>query len=200
MCPCAATSFPLSFHHTPCRYHKAKAHKQRQLVKRYLAGKTKWKAAVQKRFCEQLAARNYGLQQLAAHDAAVLPTIVSPCRVPPSESKAAVVESLHVPASPKKSTPIKPPLSPGTCTKIANSRAAAEARRAARMLEEAERGACLLCGASLTVLDTENMCADCQHASCALRTIEDENVVVASPPAAPKKTNRATKKPKVYDV
>jgi hypothetical protein len=73
VCPCAPTSFPLSFHHTPCRLRVAKIHKtkieNKKLVKKYLADKARY-----------LARQAKYLRASAAHDdqsTAVFVSVVS---------------------------------------------------------------------------------------------------------------------------
>jgi hypothetical protein len=160
VCPCASTSFPLSFHlthHTPCRLRLAKIHKHKRLVKKYLLGKAK--------YLQKLARKAKYPRASAAHDdqsTAVFVSVVS--------SDSEVLESpscndtSKVPESPVRITPIKPMkplvLSPNTCTKIADNKAAALARRAA---VEASRK-CAICTAILSVQHLEDLCAICTQA------------------------------------
>ena len=147
MCPCAPTSFPLSFHHTPCRLRVAKIHKtkieNKKLVKKYLADKARY-----------LARQAKYLRASAAHDdqsTAVLVSSDSEVHESPSCN-----DTSKVPESPIK--PMKPlVLSPNTCTKIADNKAAALARRAA---VEASRK-CAICAAILSIQHLEDLCAIC---------------------------------------
>ena len=145
MCPCAPTPFPLSIHHTPCRLRKAKAHKHKELVKRYWAGKAKY------------------LARKAKYQAIVSPSITAAEAAVASAPIVPPHERIEVHESPVR-TPIKPTksqlLSPSTCTKIATSKAAALARKAAI---EAEAGLkCAICDVSITVQNSEdNVCTSC---------------------------------------
>ena len=145
MCPCAPTPFPLSIHHTPCRLRKAKAHKHKELVKRYWAGKAKY------------------LARKAKYQAIVSPSITAAEAAVASATIVLPSETVEVPESPVR-TPIKPTkpqlLSPSTCAKIATSKAAALARKAAI---EAEAGLkCAICDVSITVQNSEdNVCTSC---------------------------------------
>ena len=133
MCPCAPTPFPLSIHHTPCRLRKAKAHKHKELVKRYFARKARW------------------LVGKANLSEAVEETV----EVSSDESEAQVHES------PERTTPIKPIpaplLSPATSTKIAKNKAAALERRAA--IEAGLK--CAICAVILSVQNSDKLCASC---------------------------------------
>jgi hypothetical protein len=138
VCPCAPTSFPLSSH-TPCRLRKAKAHENKKLVKRYLAGKAKY------------------LARKAKYQAGpTVQAIVSPSITP---SEAALAEVIEVPESPVR-TPVKSSqlLSPSTCAKIATSKANALARKAA--IEAGLK--CALCAEDITVQNSkDNLCTSC---------------------------------------
>ena len=146
MCPCAPTSFPLSFHHTPCRLRVAKIHKtkieNKKLVKKYLADKARY-----------LARQAKYLRASAAHDdqsTAVLVSSDSEVHESPSCN-----DTSKVPESPVRITPLV--LSPNTCTKIADNKAAALARRAA---VEASRK-CAICASILSIQHLEDLCAIC---------------------------------------
>ena len=139
MCPCAPTSFPLSSHHTPCRLRKAKAHENKKLVKRYLAGKAKY------------LARKAKYQAGPTVQAIVSPSITA--------SEAALAEVVEVPESPVR-TPVKSYqlLSPSTCAKIATSKANALARKAA--IEAGLK--CAICAVDITVQNSkDNLCTSC---------------------------------------
>ena len=118
-------------------FRKAKAHENKKLVKRYLAGKAKY------------------LARKAKYQAIVSPSITA--------SEAALASATIAPESPVR-TPIKPTkpqlLSPSTCAKIATSRAAALARKA---VIEAEAGLkCAICAVDITVQNSEdNLCTSC---------------------------------------
>ena len=199
VCPCAPTPFPLSFHHTPCRYRKAKSHKHKQMVKKYVDGKTRYLAAV---------------KQSAAQSAEVLPTMVSPSItaseaayespfiVPPSytisEAKAAFVAHLAAFASPMSPIQKRAELSPRTVNKIADSKAAAEARNEARIARLSNVPACLivtnvkecsLCHVVLNVACTDSLCSECIRLALASPPAAAGNVT--SPPAAPIKRSKS---------
>ena len=145
MCPCAPTPFPLSIHHTPCRLRKAKAHKHKELVKRYFARKARWLVG------------KANLSEAVEETVEVSEAVEETVEVSSDESEAQVHES-------PVRTPIKPTkpqlLSPSTCAKIATSKAAALARKAAI---EAEAGLkCAICDVSITVQNSEdNVCTSC---------------------------------------
>jgi hypothetical protein len=187
VCPCAPTSFPLSFHHTPCRLRIAKAHQNKQLVKRYLARKARY------------------LDGKAASEAAVASATI----VPPHEL-------VVVPESPVR-TPIKPTksqlLSPSTCCKIAENKAAALARRAA--LETAastcvQTGLCVTCDQPCG----DTMCAQCQmdvlampspkRADAPKSPVPIDKMRRKNPPSKKRDDaqviKRLTKAPKIFDV
>ena len=146
-----------SFHNTPCRLRLAKIHKHKRLVKKYLLGKAK--------YLQKLARKAKCPWASAAHDdqsTAVLPGTVD---VSSDESEVPesppCIDTSQVLESPVRITPIKPMkhlvLSPNTCTKIADNKAAALARRAA---VEASRK-CAICAAILSIQHLEDLCAIC---------------------------------------
>jgi hypothetical protein len=131
------------------------------LVKKYLLGKAK--------YLQKLARKAKCPWASAAHDdqsTAVLPGTVD---VSSDESEVPesppCIDTSQVLESPVRITPIKPMkhlvLSPNTCTKIADNKAAALARRAA--LETAAPGLkCALCAEDITVQNSkDNLCTSC---------------------------------------
>ena len=193
-----------SFHHTPCRLRLAKIHKHKRLVKKYLLGKAKcpWASA--------------------AHDdqsTAVLPGTVDvssdESEVPESPS---CIDTSQIPESPVRITPIKPMkhlvLSPkNTCTKIADNKAAALARRAA--LETAaptcvQTGLCVTCDQPCG----DTMCAQCQmdvlampspkRADAPKSPVPIDKMRRKNPPSKKRDDaqviKRLTKAPKIFDV
>jgi hypothetical protein len=152
--PLTPTSFPLSFHHTPCRLRIVKAHKHKKWVKRYLARKARYLDGKAK---HQASLAAHGNQSTAVLSEAVEETV----DVSSDESKASRNQTSQVPESPVRIKPIKPItallLSPDTCIKIANKKAAALKRRAA--IEAGLK--CAICEAILSVQDSDQLCADC---------------------------------------
>lgn len=202
-----------SFHHTPCRLRLAKIHKHKRLVKKYLLGKAK--------YLQKLARKAKCPWESAAHDdqsTAVLPGTVDvssdESEVPGSPS---CIDTSQVPESPVRITPIKPMkhlvLSPNTCTKIADNKAAALARRAA--LETAaptcvQTGLCVTCDQPCG----DTMCAQCQmdvlampspkRADAPKSPVPIDKMRRKNPPSKKRDDaqviKRLTKAPKIFDV
>ena len=148
---------------------QAKAHKHKQLVKKYLASKARY-----------LARKAKYEAALAAHDFQSTAVLSGTVDVSSDESEASetnhgpsCIETSQVPESPVRITPIKPIqhllLSPNTCTKIANNKAAALARRAAieagRVLVYSKlKPKCAICADILSVQNSDssdNLCTSC---------------------------------------
>ncbi len=131
-----------------------KAHKHKQLVKRYLARKARYLNGKAK---YQAALAAHGNQSTGVLSEAVEETV----DVSSDESEASRNVTSQVPESPVRITPIEPIttllLSPDTCIKIANKKAAALKRRAA--IEAGLK--CAICEVILSVQDSDQMCADC---------------------------------------
>jgi hypothetical protein len=157
VCPCAPTPFPLSIHHTPCRLRKAKAHKHKELVKRYFARKARWlvgKANLSEAVEETVeVSLSEAVEETV--EVSLSEAVEETVEVSSDESEAQVHES------PERTTPIKPIpallLSPATSTKIAKNKAAALERRAA--IEAGLK--CAICAVILSVQNSDKLCASC---------------------------------------
>jgi hypothetical protein len=129
---------------------KAKAHENKKLVKRYLAGKAKY------------------LARKAKYQAIVSPSITASETALASATIVPPHEPVEVPESPVR-TPIKHTepqlLSPSTCAKIATSKANALARKAA--IEAGLK--CAICAVDITVQNSEDNLGFAISFICALR-------------------------------
>jgi hypothetical protein len=122
---------------------KAKAHKHKELVKRYFARKARWLVG------------KANLSEAVEETVEVSEAVEETVEVSSDESEAQVHES------PERTTPIKPIpaplLSPATSTKIAKNKAAALERRAA--IEAGLK--CAICAVILSVQNSDKLCASC---------------------------------------
>ena len=175
-------------------------HQKKQVVKRYLRKKARY-------FAAKAASKDEPVVVSSDESVASEAAITSPTIVPPSEAKAAF-------ASPMSPIQKRAVLSPGTVSKIAASKAAAEARRAAaegnegrtaRLLSNVE-ACCIMssvknCSMCLKVLNeaSDTLCSEC--IGYALKEpAEVVEVPVIEGRKEGKQGKRAKKRPTIYDV
>ena len=171
-------------------------HQKKQVVKRYLRKKARY-------FAAKAASKDEPVVVSSDESVASEAVITSPTIVPPSEAKAAFAS----PMSPIQKRAI---LSPGTVSRIAASKAAAEARRAAaedRTARLSNVEACCImssvknCSVCLKVLNeaSDTLCSEC--IGYALKEpAEVVEVPVIKGRKEGKQGKRAKKRRTIYDV